>query len=34
MENLALLKQIAAGIQNLLGDQCEVVIHDFSDLET
>jgi predicted transcriptional regulator YheO len=33
MQNLDLLKQIAAGVQKLLGSQCEVVIHDFSDLE-
>lgn len=32
MQNLALLKQVAVGIQKLLGHQCEVVIHDFSDL--
>lgn len=33
MHNLELLKQIASGIHALLGHQCEVVIHDFSDLE-
>lgn len=33
MRNLELLKQIASGIHALFGHQCEVVIHDFSDLE-
>ena len=32
MQNLELLKQIASAIHKLLGSQCEVVIHDFSDL--
>ena len=33
MKSLALLKQMAVGIHQLFGSQCEVVIHDFSDLE-
>ncbi len=33
MQNLDELKQIAVGISKLLGPQCEVVIHDFTDLE-
>lgn len=33
MRNLDELKQIAKGIQKLFGQACEVVIHDFTDLE-
>ena len=33
MQHLALLKQLAVGIRKLYGSQCEVVIHDFTDLE-
>jgi predicted transcriptional regulator YheO len=33
MHNLDELKRIAAGIQRLFGPLCEVVIHDFTDLE-
>ena len=33
MENFDVLKQISAGIYELFGPQCEVVIYDFSDLE-
>ena len=33
MQNLDLLKQVASGIYKLLGQHCEIVIHDFSDLE-
>jgi predicted transcriptional regulator YheO len=33
MRNLDELQQIAVGIQKLFGPSCEVVIHDFSDLE-
>jgi predicted transcriptional regulator YheO len=33
MHNLEELQQIAVGIQKLFGASCEVVIHDFSDLE-
>ncbi len=33
MQNLALLKQLSIGIRKLYGSQCEVVIHDFTDLE-
>jgi predicted transcriptional regulator YheO len=33
MKNLDVLKQIAVGIHELFGPQCEVVIHDFADLE-
>jgi len=33
MRNLEELKQIAVGVHKLFGQYCEVVIHDFSDLE-
>ncbi len=33
MQNLDLLKRIAVGVHKLFGNQCEVVIHDFTDLE-
>lgn len=33
MRNLNELRQIAVGIQKLFGASCEVVIHDFADLE-
>ncbi|MDW8173878.1 MAG: PAS domain-containing protein [Anaerolineae bacterium] len=33
MRNLEELRQIAIGIQKLFGASCEVVIHDFTDLE-
>ncbi|MEO0564578.1 MAG: helix-turn-helix transcriptional regulator, partial [Chloroflexota bacterium] len=33
MRNLDELRQIAVGLQKLFGASCEVVIHDFNDLE-
>jgi predicted transcriptional regulator YheO len=33
MRNIDELRQIAVGVQKLFGPSCEVVIHDFTDLE-
>jgi predicted transcriptional regulator YheO len=33
MRNLEELQQIAVGVQKLFGPSCEVIIHDFTDLE-